>query len=334
MSVSVNDSKNLCPYSTGSWSTTATAIDGSGWTMTFNATPSATYAYDVAGNTYNPNVDSVTDPNGNVITYSSSGGSYLDTLGMTAISFSGSGTPSSPSVLQYTAAGNVSEQVTVKYQAFNIKTNFGCTAVPDYTQSNVALVTEIDLPDVNTYPNHKYTFTYEGTPGYSGYYTGRLASVTLPTGGEISYAYQGSNNGINCADGSIPQLQRTVSGLGITTGIWTYVRSNISGSEWQTTVTDPLNNQTVIYFQGPSSSQGASDIYEVERLVYQGSSTSGTLLKQTDTCYNGATIPCLTTGVNVPITNRTVRTTVPGLSGTSKVYTVYNGYSLPTEVDE
>ena len=335
MSVSVNDSKYSCPYATGSWSTTATAIDGSGWTMTFDALPAATFAYDVAGNTYNPNIDSVTDPNGNVITYSSTGGSYLDTLGMTAISFSGSRTPSSPWVLQYTAAGNVSEQVTVKYQAFNIQTNFGCGTPPvyDFNQSNVSLVTEIDLPDINTYPSHKYTFTYEATPGYSGYYTGRLASVTLPTGGEISYAYQGPNNGINCSDGSVPQLQRTVSGPGITTGVWTYARSQVSGSEWQTTVTDPLN-QTVIYFQGLSYSQGALDTYEVQRLVYQGSSSSGTLLEQIDTCYNGAAIPCLTTGVVPPITNRTVQTTMPGLSGTSKVYTAYNGYSLPTEVDE
>lgn len=42
--------------------------------MTFDALPAATFAYDVAGNTYNPNIDSVTDPNGNVITYSLTGG--------------------------------------------------------------------------------------------------------------------------------------------------------------------------------------------------------------------------------------------------------------------
>ena len=290
------------------------ASDGSGWTMTVDATPEASAAYDIHGNKFDLINAKISDPNGNTIT------GFTDTLGMTALSISGSGTPSSPKVYQYTAAGNVSEQVTVKYTYFNLKTNFGCSGVTEANFSSIPLVTEIDLPDINTYPSHKYTLAYEGTPGYSGYYTGRLASITLPTGGQISYAYQGSNNGVECADGSVPKLQRTVSGSGITTGVWTYDRTAVSGG---TTITDPLNNQTLVYFQG---------LYETQRNIYQGS-TSGTLLKQIDTCYNGASIPCTGSATSPPFTNETVQTTIPGLL-ISKVYTTFNTYELPTEKDE
>lgn len=70
--------------------------------------------------------------------------------------------------------------------------------------------------------------------------------------------------------------------------------------------------------------------YETERKVYQATST---LLETVDTCYNGSASPCTGTAVNPPIGQRAVTITLPGLSPAETV-TAYNGYGLPTEVDE
>ena len=214
--VSVSHSTS-CP--TSSTSLTATTTDGSGWTLsaTGNTTNSVT---SVGGQVLHPpavnsqtGAGSFTDPNGNTISVSSSG-VFTDTLGMSALTVTGSGTQASPLVYTYTAAGNVSQQITVKYTDTNIKTNFGCSGVAEYTASSVPLVTEIDLPNSTS-----YTFGYEATPGNPGYFTGRLISITLPTGGTISYTYTGGGSGnINCADGSAAGLQRTLNGAGVSTG--------------------------------------------------------------------------------------------------------------------
>jgi len=146
-----------------------------------------------------------------------------------------------------------------------------------------------------------------------------LASITLPAGGTISYLYTGSNNGIECSDGSAAGLNRTVN----PGGEWKYVRSG-SGTAWTTTVTDPQNNQTTLNFQG---------IYETERQVYQGTST---LLKATYTCYNGDVTPsnCNSFTVNLPISRRTVFPQWPSGGLQSRNDTFFNNYGLVTELDE
>jgi hypothetical protein len=150
-----------------------------------------------------------TDRNGNEIT-SSGSGTYTDTLGKTALSISGYAPGNT--TMSYTNPSSGSSTYTVSYSAYNIKTNFGCSGVSEYSASSAYLVNQIELPD-----GRLYSFTYEPTPGYPGYYTGRPVSVTLPTGGSVSYTYPGSNNGINCADGSAAGLTRTTPD-----GEWTY----------------------------------------------------------------------------------------------------------------
>src|SRR5439155_21337174 len=84
---------------------------------------------------------------------------------------------------------------------------------------------------------------------------------------------------------------------------------------------DPQDDTSTIDFQG---------IYETKRVV---KNSGGTTLLTLDTCYNGASIPCTGTSVALPILNRTVQTTLPGVSP-SKTYTAYNDFGLPAEVDE
>src|SRR5262249_49616855 len=160
---------------------------------------------------------------------------------------------------------------------------------------------EIDLPDSAVNPSDKYTFTYETTPGdtHSPHdITGRLISVTLPTGGTINYTYTGGSSGnITCADGSASGLTRQTPH-----GTWTHAGTAGTGAAYTTTIPAPQlsydssANQTVIQFQG---------IYETQRKVYQGSAATGTLLRSWNTCYNGAASPCTGTAITAQVTRRT-----------------------------
>jgi len=235
----------ICPSGTSTYDVHAVATDGSGYIwngQNWNLT-------NPQGYTFQPPFEvptgagSVSDANGNTISNTSSG-TFTDTLGLTALTVSGSGTPSSPMTFQYTGPGG-SATVTMKYTAYTVRTNFGCSGISEKGPTPANLVSEIDLPDDNpSGARDRYLFNYEQTPGYSGDYTGRLASVTLPTGGSISYAYSGGSNGITCADGSTATLTRTVS----PGGAWTYAHTE-SGTAWTTTLTDPGPNQTTFNFQ-------------------------------------------------------------------------------------
>ena len=154
-----------------------------------------------------------TDTNGNQL--STSGNNLVDTLGKTVLTISGT----NPVVYSSTNPQGTTSSTKVYYTTFQIKTGFGCSAVNDVTVANVPLITSIVLPD-----NTSYVFDYEHTYNNSGYRTGRIASMTLPSGGQITYSYSGGDTGtgIECADG-------TTSGLKITTpdsaAGWNYSRS-------------------------------------------------------------------------------------------------------------
>jgi RHS repeat-associated protein len=254
---------------------------------------------------------SKTDTNGNQVTITS-GGVFTDTLGTTALTIAGSGTPSSPNTFTYAAPSGANAAYTMKYTSQTVRTNFGCSGIAEYGPTALNLVSEVDLPD-----GTKYTFTYEATPSYSGDVTGRLASVTLPTGGTITYTYSGGSNGVVCADGSTATLRRQTLD-----GTWSYAHSE-AGTAWTTTITDPQGNQTVKSFQG---------IYATESEVYSGSAT---LLKTVYACYNGAASPCNPTLITLPITQMAQIVEWPGTSGLqSKTITTYNSYGLVTEKDE
>ncbi|HEU5340215.1 hypothetical protein, partial [Edaphobacter sp.] len=125
----------------------------------------------------------ITDTNGNEISVSSSG-VYTDTLGVAALTVAG--TPPTNVTLTYPNVSGGTASYTIKYSSYNIQTNFGCSGIGEYSASGASLISEIDRAD-----GTKYSFTYEPTPNGSGTVTGRLASITLPTGGTISYAYSG-----------------------------------------------------------------------------------------------------------------------------------------------
>jgi RHS repeat-associated protein len=296
---------------------TSIVTDGSGYTIKVDAF-SATFqltASDgslifpqnapVLGGSVSPG--SVLDRNGNEISVDSSG-NFKDTLGVVALKVSG-GSPN-PYVLSYTSPAGPSA-FTVTFKPYTVQTNFHCSGIHEYSAQSASLVDRLTLPD-GTF----YQFSYEPTPSFPTNTTGRLASVILPTGGQISYTYTGGTNGIECTDGSTSGLTRQTPD-----GTWTYSRALGTGAASTTTITDPQGNVTVVHFQG---------IFETQRQIYQGSTT---LLETTNTCYNGNTTNCTTTAITLPITQRSTFLLWPN-SQESRSDTFYNSYGLETKVTE
>jgi RHS repeat-associated protein len=300
---------------------TSTATDGSGLILNFSTVGEILSSKISApdGRSTNPPFSpagsasgTTTDRNGNTTSYSN--GTFTDTLGQSVVTVSGAAP--SPVTFSYTSPAGTTATYTISYKTYAVKTNFGCSGIAEFGPTSNSLVDRISLPDGSL-----YQLNYEATTGFAGDVTGRLSSITLPTGGTIAYTYTGGNGGIVCADGSAGGLTRTTPD-----GTWTYARTAGTGAAYTTKVTDPQSNDTVIQFQG---------IYETQRQVYQGSSTAGTLLRTTNTCYNGSASPCTGTVLSLPITRGTRIIQLPDATGKQcKHDSFYNSFGLITEVDD
>jgi RHS repeat-associated protein len=316
----------------GSTGFTLTAADGSGYTLVVNGSTvssltSASGSKIQAPANTGTGAGSFTDRNGNVLSANSSG-QFFDTMSSTVpvLTAAGAGTAASPITYTYTAPNASSVHYTMNFTNFTVATNFLVSGVGEYrSPAAVPLVTSIALPD-----GSQYTFHYEATPGSctpiagTTCTTARLTSVTLPTGGTISYSYTGGNNGI-LKDGSTATLTRTTPD-----GVWTYAQvKGTTAPASTTTVTDPASNVTTISFQG---------IYETQRFINQGSSTA---LRTITTCYNGTPLPCssasTTTAIIPPITIRSVIDAY-GIGTAGEPFCkhdyFYNSFGLPTMQDD
>jgi RHS repeat-associated protein len=215
-------------------------------------------------------LNTLKDTNGNFVTL---GSTVTDSAGHAILKITQTASQISYQYLDPTGAY---QTITLALTSYNVKTNFGCTGIGEFTGT-------ANLPSSITYPNGwVYSFTYEATPGNTGYVTGRLAKATLPNGGYVQYAFGGSNDGIDCLTGNVLNLTRTIND-GTTSWVWQF--TGVSGGT-QTTVTapqtpyDPAANQTIFTFN--SSHQ------ETGKETYQGSSTGGTLLQTVNTTWSGS----------------------------------------------
>ncbi|HXM09989.1 MAG TPA: RHS repeat-associated core domain-containing protein [Terriglobales bacterium] len=332
------------------------ATDGSGYTIYASAEAGSASAYIVtpSGAIVRPPLNgqtgaaTFTDPNGNEITVNNSG-QFFDTLSSTTpvLTVSGRGTPASPNTFEYTAPSGGTATYTMNYTQYTVKTKFGFSGVAEYGPLSIALVNSITLPDGTS-----YSFTYESTPGSctplsgtSSCVTGRIASVKLPTGGEVTYAYSGGTNSTGIySDGSTSGLTRTLS----PGGEWQYSRSLVTGtpgpgSTWTTTVEDPNSNYMVINAaEDGIATNPTYFFYETQRQIYQGnistSSCSATitnncLLLTTVKCYNANYASCSTAAVSSPITQTDSYRQIP--NGSTRLSQVlYNTYGLITDDKE
>ena len=299
ISGSVDGAGNCPENSTPGSATSFVATDGSGYTATVipgdgvlnisltNSKGTKITAPIVANSQDSEGTSSLIDSNGNEITVSD--GLYTDTTGTVALSVLG--TAPSNTVLSYPTTTGSSANYTVSYQQYTVQTAFGCSGVSEYGATSMSLPHTITLPDSSI-----YQFTYEATPGVSGSVTGRIASVTLPSGGVISYAYTGGSNGIVCADGSTAGLTRMMQATASSpASTWTYTRTpgtplgpSLSAVTSQTAVVDGLGNNQVYTFVNQGDQSG--DYIETQRTIYQGAA-SGTPLLSRQTCYNGLAPP-------------------------------------------
>ena len=235
----------------------------------------------------------ITDPNGNVLS-----GKYVtpppgtteldwtDTLGHTALKIITGSTSIQYKFLDPT--GNY-QTTTLNLAPLNVKTNFACSNIIEYSAAN-SLPTSLVLPNGQT-----YQFSYEPTPGFSGYYTGRVKKVTLPTGGSYEYDYTGSNDGTSCSDGSTLGMNEVVSD-GTNSATWKYSRT-VGGT---TTVTipqladTPNANDIVFTFNG-STQATQQKIYKespgvnVLRTINTTWATNGTPATQVTILEDGTT---------------------------------------------
>ena len=312
-------------------STTGSADDGSGYSLNWPNIQTLPTITTAQGKLITPPSGTTSgaalaiDTNGNEITVNSSG-QFTDTTGNVALTVAGSAP--SPQTFTYKDASGNPQTVTMTYATYTVQTAFGCSGVGEYGPTSTSLVHTISYPDGMT-----YTLSYEATPGISGNVTGRLASIELPQGGTIDYAYSGGSNGIECADGSTSGLTRTLaSDSGSAASAWSYSRTAGTGTS-STAAVDGLGNHKTYNFVEASNqtSPTAAEYYETERALYEGA-VGGTAMLSRNTCYNGASSPCTTTIPLLPFAQIDTYETLNGLvthGSTSK----FNTYGMQTEAD-
>lgn len=327
-----------CPSTGAEPSGTMTTNDGAGMTAQYslNAGSMSVTILDKSGNAINAPVyvnytapsntaGSVTDAYGNQITWNN--GTYTDTLGTTALGIVQNSNPTTTTLSYVNSSGGYATY-TVYYTSAVVQTYFNCNSIGEYSSGNaVNLVSQIELPD-----QRSYYFHYEPSPNPNapaGAVTGRLIEVDLPTGGKITYQYNGSNDGVSCSDGSTMNMTRTVYPGGSSAYPWTYARSypsSLNSAAWQTVVTAPsygsVSDDTVVTLLTDGSGVN-TNFYEIARQVYSGSHTSGSLLDTVLTCYESSDSQCSNTsgdtGTKVASFSRVKRTNLwpSGLASTT-----------------
>lgn len=286
------------------YSNSGVATDNTGLTLTLTATPNNFNAFHI---TYKDGLmvdqTTATDPNGNQILFDNLTGNFMDSLGQMVLNQAFT-SPPPQHVYTYTDASGNNRSVTVTSTTFTLRTIFNCPGKTDAFTSGANLSTGISLPDGTS-----FGVTYEQTPGFPvGNVTGRIKTITLPTGGTITYNYTGGSNGINCSDLTVPTLTRTT-----TYGTTTYVHSGTT-----TTVTDPTGNDTVYTFDSSNR--------PISTKSYQGSAATGTMLLRVDEQY---------TGTN-QVTEINTTTSLPGVTfsaNTRRVFDAYGNVTLTQQSD-
>jgi len=296
---------------------------------------------------FNGTSNPISDPDGNTITFSQNAPVQItDSLNRTflasppAATSVTSGCPVVSANYQpttgsaaWTLPGPNASQVTFLfcYATVQYRTNFTCIPLSGTVSSCNASATESLLQSI-VLPNGTYwTFIYDATnPADStsiGY--GQVTQIRLPTGGTISYQYQTFKP--TCAPSKTPNYSRSVTqrtfdpGNGLPTSTWNYVINYPTASN---VVTDPLGNDNVYTF----STFGACDAHETQQKTFQGSQTTGRLLRTKATTYQYASNPqggqfSGGFGVNAAVFPNKVTTTLDSGQTSSIGYSYDGGYS-------
>jgi RHS repeat-associated protein len=229
------------------------------------------------------------DPNGNQIKIGT-GGTITDTMGRVFLP-SGGPAPGSPttnfsgctgplpiaSATIWSLPGVSGGTMQYKFCQVTVAISIPAHGTVPASSGNATLLQSIVLPNGTA-----WTFEYNDRdptdPATINY--GTMTKITLPTGGTISYVYT-TGTGMPCV--SYPSYARLVTSRTVNANdgsgphAWLY---NLSTN----TVTDPLGDDVVHTFT--LFGNPACTAFETKTQSYQGSSSSGTLLKTVQTDYN------------------------------------------------
>jgi RHS repeat-associated protein len=240
----------------------------------------------------------ITDSNGNVIqTYDPANNLYpgsdtlgraipLETITLTS-DYSGcvSANPITGAYLaSYNAPDGTSRQIKMCYGPVPMQTAFNQSGVVEYPGG--PSLAQVQLQPGNQIPTLSTVILADGTKwtfAYDNY--GEINSVSLPTGGSITYTWTtiGLNN--NCSGQTLMSRAVTTRTLNDGQGnssTWTYSWGSPAGVTVKNTVNDPLHNDTVHIF---TAVDGLCAFYETSTQFYRGSKDANQLLKQVDTSY-------------------------------------------------
>ena len=284
---------------------TDVVTDGSGYTVSVNTVTGIATVTSAAGITISGAVTvsshlgqalftpTITDTNGNSISANSAWTTITDTLGTTALTIGlVSGQPSYSWQTSGTGTPPPTAQVSVAATQYTYNTSYGCSQpYQDYTApSATSYTTGVTLADQST-----LGIIYESTGTLET--SGRVHSLTLPTGGTVTFSY-GAMQCPGVVGASPPQSQYIApSTMTITTpaGPWTYTFTLNSNGTSTTTVADPSGNTTAYTFTTPFPNNTWGNTPLLSQVVHQQGS-SGTIDSTDVYCYNGNTTPstCLT----------------------------------------
>jgi RHS repeat-associated protein len=263
--------------------------------------------------------------------YEDMNGNYYDTLGRTPVSTTVNGSTITYAVPN--AQGGTSTY-TVKTGTISANTNFGQSGVGECSGSNnppctLTVVTEVDLPDTT-----KYTFGYDF--GATGAHYGQLTSMTMPTGGQITYSW---NLYTDSQGNKYPWINTRTTPDSSTA--WSYTPAVVTtcsvgqiNCKQTFTVQKPSGDKTIY----TSALNGGAWASEVD--YYTGSSTLvGTATQcwsfitiTNGTCTYSVTTGSPATGIQKLAGSTTLPTPTGSVSKTTQ-YT-YDGYANITKIQE
>ena len=298
--------------------TNDTVTDGTGLYgsvfLNSDGSPKALQITDLAGNLWNYNASVpdafFTDKNGNTLQLNSNG-QFTDTTNAVVLTESlGYGYNGNDKYTYNDSSGNP-QMIKVEYTNETQETNWGCGI--DISPHSVQMPTTVSFPDGTS-----LGISYETTPGDThnpNYVTGRIASLTLPTSGVVTFTYTGGVNGMSCTTGTAPVFSRIENGL-TTSFTRTIINSN---TQTQTVVTLPFGGTETIV-ANIVGNQVVSDVL---------TDSGGNTIKTTSIVYDGG-------GAFGPVRNLSTYTYLGStsvLAGSKKVYTNLDTtyYALPVE---
>ena len=283
----------------------------------------------------------ITDSNGNVIqTYdpannASAGSDTLGRpipLGQLTLTTDYSGCVSTNAItraylLSYSAPDGTMRQMKMCFAPILMQTAFNQYAVVEYPGGPALPPGSSMLDPGNALPPMATIILADGTKWvftYDNY--GELSSISLPSGGSISYTWTTISQATGC--GGQTSVSRAVATRTLIDGrghssVWTYAWGAAVNKVITNTVTDPLGNDAVHVF---TAVDNLCAYYETSTKSYQGNKNAGHLLKQADTTYYPVLPFTTDSGENVAgnVVAKDITTTVYPSGKVSKVHREYD----------